>query len=48
MGVWGIFLLNLDIDIKINKFEYENLLKKYMCIELFDYLVVFFLYINEV
>lgn len=27
-GVRGIFLLNSDIDIKINKFGYENPLKK--------------------
>lgn len=41
-GVRGIFLLNSDIDIKINNFGYENPLKKYTRTELSDHLVAFF------
>lgn len=47
-GVRGIFLLNSDIDIKINNFGYENPLKKYTRTELSDHLVAFFSHINEV
>lgn len=40
--------VNSDIGIKINKFGYENPLKKYTRTELSDHLVAFFSHINEV